>query len=186
MAKPRARTSKRHGDSDDSPAATLENETEAANTNGDDNDEPRYRSHKAPTKVGGGGLFNVYKRNQGRNTRLGTAVGAAIIVGGFVWYLYDLLEVYDSLYVQAGVAAAVGLVLGLLAYWLIGVHHRASDFLIATDGELKKVNWSSKKEVIGSTKVVIFTTLLMAVVLFFVDIVFLKLFQFIGVWEATG
>jgi preprotein translocase SecE subunit len=117
---------------------------------------------------------------------LGTAIGAGIIVGGLVWFLYEQLEVYNSLYLQTGIAGAVGLVFALLAYWLIAVNPRSCDFLIHTDGELKKVNWSTRKEVIGSTKVVIATTLLMAVILFVVDIIFLRFFQLIGVWEATG
>ncbi len=42
--------------------------------------------------------------------------------------------------------------------------------MIATEGEMKKVSWSSKKEIIGSTKVVIVTLLLMGLVLFLVDL----------------
>ena len=38
------------------------------------------------------------------------------------------------------------------------------DFLIATDSEMKKVNWTSRKELIGSTKVVIVFMFLIAVV----------------------
>ena len=37
------------------------------------------------------------------------------------------------------------------------------DFLIATDSEMKKVNWTSRKELIGSTKVVILFMFLIAV-----------------------
>ena len=37
------------------------------------------------------------------------------------------------------------------------------DFLIATDSEMKKVNWTSRKELIGSTKVVIFFMFVIAV-----------------------
>ena len=36
------------------------------------------------------------------------------------------------------------------------------DFLIATDSEMKKVNWTSRKELIGSTKVVIIFMFLIA------------------------
>src|SRR3712207_7866772 len=36
------------------------------------------------------------------------------------------------------------------------------DFLIATDSEMKKVNWTSRRELIGSTKVVIVFMFLIA------------------------
>ncbi|MBI1827694.1 MAG: preprotein translocase subunit SecE [Planctomycetes bacterium] len=53
--------------------------------------------------------------------------------------------------------------------------------MIATEGEMKKVNWSSRREVVGSTKVVILFSMAMALYLFVVDIVFQTLFQAIGV-----
>ena len=43
------------------------------------------------------------------------------------------------------------------------------DFLIATDSEMKKVNWTSRKELIGSTQVVIMFMFLIALFLFAVD-----------------
>jgi preprotein translocase subunit SecE len=58
---------------------------------------------------------------------------------------------------------------------------RMADFMIATEGEMKKVSWSSKREVIGSTKVVIFTTFALALILFAVDIIFKNFFQTINV-----
>jgi preprotein translocase SecE subunit len=45
-----------------------------------------------------------------------------------------------------------------------------ADFLIATDSEMKKVNWTSRKELIGSTKVVIFFMVIIASVLFVIDV----------------
>jgi preprotein translocase subunit SecE len=141
-----------------------------------------YYAPPKPTRSGG--VFTIYKRNQGKNTRIGTAVGAGIIIGGLGWFLYDQLEVYNSLYLQTGVAAAAIGLLGLLTFWLVAFKPRSVDFLIATDSELKKVNWSTRKEVIGSTKVVIVTTVLLAVILFVVDLCFLRFFQWIGVWEV--
>jgi preprotein translocase subunit SecE len=67
--------------------------------------------------------------------------------------------------------------------WMVN-RQRVADFLIATEGEMKKVSWSSRKEVIGSTKVVIVTTLIMAAVLFVVDIVFQLFFKSIGILGA--
>jgi preprotein translocase subunit SecE len=58
---------------------------------------------------------------------------------------------------------------------------RTADFLIATEGEMKKVSWSNRREIIGSTKVVIFATLTMAVMLFVVDLIFSWFFEKVGV-----
>ncbi|MBU0641058.1 MAG: preprotein translocase subunit SecE [Planctomycetes bacterium] len=56
--------------------------------------------------------------------------------------------------------------------------------MIATEGEMKKVNWSSKKEVIGATKVVIVTVLALGAMLFIVDIFFMTVFGGIGVLKV--
>ena len=52
-----------------------------------------------------------------------------------------------------------------------------ADFLIAAEGELKKVNWSSRKEIAVSTFVVIIVVLLMAALLGATDFVFQLVFQ---------
>ena len=71
----------------------------------------------------------------------------------------------------------------ILTYWLVGVSPRTVEFLIATDGEMKKVNWSSRRDVMGSTWVVILWSVLIAGGLFTVDLAFAKLFQLIGVLQ---
>ncbi|MFQ6049008.1 MAG: preprotein translocase subunit SecE [Phycisphaerae bacterium] len=53
--------------------------------------------------------------------------------------------------------------------------------MIATEGEMKKVSWSTRREVIGSTKVVIAVVIMLAVMLFVVDTVFAVFFNFIDV-----
>ena len=64
------------------------------------------------------------------------------------------------------------------------------DFLVATDSEMKKVNWTSRKELIGSTKVVIFFMFLIAVILFLLDRIIGALMYLIGVlknpWWGGG
>ncbi len=69
---------------------------------------------------------------------------------------------------------------GLFVLWIVN-RPRAADFLIATEGEMKKVSWSSKKEIIGSTKVVIITTFILAVILFGIDFLFQMLFTKAGI-----
>jgi preprotein translocase subunit SecE len=58
------------------------------------------------------------------------------------------------------------------------------DFLIATESEMKKVTWSSRKEVWGATKVVIGMVIFLAVGLFCVDFAFTWFFWKIGVLKA--
>ncbi|NLW87690.1 MAG: preprotein translocase subunit SecE [Planctomycetes bacterium] len=67
-----------------------------------------------------------------------------------------------------------------LTFWILN-KPSAADFLIATESEMKKVSWSSRKEVIGSTKVVIVTTFIMAALLAGVDLLFILLFSWMGV-----
>ncbi|HMN42362.1 MAG TPA: preprotein translocase subunit SecE [Phycisphaerales bacterium] len=72
-----------------------------------------------------------------------------------------------------GVAAAVVLLLGaILAYYMTAMHRRFVEFLIATDGEMKKVNWSTARDIRMSTVVVILASVTMAGSLFVVDIAF--------------
>ncbi len=43
------------------------------------------------------------------------------------------------------------------------------EFLIATDGEMKKVNWSTRKEVRGLPMVVVIASFLLAMIIFVID-----------------
>jgi preprotein translocase subunit SecE len=55
--------------------------------------------------------------------------------------------------------------------------------MIATESEMRKVNWPSRRELVGSTWIVICGTLLMALVLLAIDVGFVSFFQWIGVLE---
>ena len=83
-------------------------------------------------------------------------------------------------YLRFGVPTMVVVALGLLMFWLMN-RPKTADFLIATEGEMKKVSWSSKKEIVGSTKVVIITTFIMATLLFAVDLLFVVLFRWMKI-----
>ncbi len=140
---------------------------------------------KSPDK----GLFTQYKAEQGRTTRVGTFVGAGLLVVWGAKFLFDQLTVYEGdeawrLLVTRGIPVAFLVVIGGLVWRFIFSHHGASDFLIATEGEMKKVSWSSRREVIGSTKVVILFTVLMAAMLFVVDLLFQTFFSSIGVLKT--
>jgi preprotein translocase SecE subunit len=81
-----------------------------------------------------------------------------------------------------GLAAAVMLVIGAgLAYWATAMNQRFVDFLIATDGEMKKVNWSTARDIRMSTLVVIFASLVLSLSLFVVDVSFQWIFTKAGI-----
>ena len=101
-------------------------------------------------------------------------------------FLYEQLQVYEGdeawrLLITRGIPIAFGVALFALAWWVAFVSRPSSDFMIATEGEMKKVSWSSKREIIGSTKVVILFTVLMALFLFLVDLAFQTMFSGMGI-----
>ena len=136
------------------------------------------------SRVGG---MSIYKPGQGYYTRMGTAIGAGVLLAGLWNFMYGEMEVYVdpdtpwTMYLQIGVPALVVVAMGALVYWLVGKNRRTCDFLILTEGEMKKVSWSTGREVVGSTKVVIFVVIAMTLLLFCVDYVFIRFFRLIGV-----
>lgn len=125
--------------------------------------------------------MQIYRKNQGRWTRIGTVAGIGILGVVGAAYMWEKLPVGWGTY-----RAIIPLVVILtLAYALFRVVNgkKSADFMIATEGEMKKVSWSSKKEIIGSTKVVIVTLLLMGFIIFLVDQGFRHFFRTIGVQQ---
>jgi len=94
------------------------------------------------------------------------------------------IESIPVTYVQAGVAMAIILLGAALLYWFVALNRGSVEFLIATDGEMRKVNWSTRREVIGSTQVVIVAAFLIAGILFVVDIGFGSFFRWIDVLQS--
>ena len=125
--------------------------------------------------------MQIYRKTQGRWTRLGTVAGVGVLTVIGAWHMWRELPSGLGLF-RAIIPLA--LMLGCFVILVRVVNgKKAADFMIATEGEMKKVSWSSKKEIIGSTKVVIVTSLLMGVVLFLVDLLFHKIFQFLKVQQ---
>lgn len=133
----------------------------------------------------------IYKSGQGYYTRMGTAAAAAVLsLLGLYWlWGYAIrIRIGDIVptYVAAGVTILVGAILTWFVYDLVFRRPRTGDFLIATEGELKKVNWSSRREVTGSTTVVIVTIALTTVFVFFVDKIFYWFFALIRVIDTPS
>ena len=128
-------------------------------------------------------MFEIYKRGQGKYTRIVTfaSVTAIAMIGA-----YTLSQKLDaaSVAIRFGIPTAAVVGMALLMFWMVN-RPKSADFLIATEGEMKKVSWSSRKEVVGSTKVVIVTTFIMAVILFGVDFVFTVAFSWLGIMRLS-
>jgi preprotein translocase subunit SecE len=142
----------------------------------------------------GGGFFSIYKKGQGYWTRMGTALAAAFIAllcGDFAYTQMNAIpygrnDHGDPLYIPKQVSASVALfILASIIFFAWRAMNKPShvDFLIATDSEMKKVNWTTRAELMGSTKVVIFFVLLISAFLFMLDVIFGYFFQLIKVLE---
>jgi preprotein translocase subunit SecE len=166
-------------------------------TPNDPGERPASRPAAAP-----GGFLTVYKRGQGYYTRLGTAVGAGLLIAATLLFFYREFKAWELFqgreynaagevvrtYIRTGwvigAVSVVGLVLAGLAWWLMNKPDNA-EFLIATDSEMKKVNWTSRSVLVGSTKVVIFFMFAVAIFLFVTDVVFGYFFHWIHVLETS-
>jgi len=116
--------------------------------------------------------LSIYKNGQGKYTRLGTAAGGALIAAIGCLQLYRTLEAADiSLWVETMVPVAIFLAVSVVTFWLVNKPNVA-DFMIASEGEMKKVNWSSRQEIVVSTVVVISVVIIFAVLLGAADFAF--------------
>src|SRR5438093_1481953 len=132
--------------------------------------EEKFRPQPPP----GQGFFHIYKSGQGYWTRMGTAAGAVLLGLLTADFVYRQIPPQIE-YLNKHRGVALWISLGFLAaysalVWWVMNKPRNADFLIATDSEMKKVNWTSRKDLIGSTKVVIFFMFLIAFLLFAIDV----------------
>ena len=130
-------------------------------------------------------IFSIYKRGQGKHTRLITGFVAATIVVLGCLRLYVKLEASEfgvdqqtTLLIATLVPASVFVILALLIVWIVNKPSIA-DFMIAAEGEMKKVSWSSRKEITASTIIVICVVALMATLLWAVDLTFRTFFMWL-------
>jgi len=122
-------------------------------------------------------LTQIYKPGQGKYTRLGTGISMAVVVGFGCWRLYTMLQAADiNIWITTMVPVILFVGLSTLTYWLLN-KPSVADFLIASEGELKKVNWSSRKEVAVSTLVVILVVIAMGILLGATDLIFSMIFR---------
>jgi preprotein translocase SecE subunit len=167
------------GNEGNDPMAGEEHEDEER----EEREQPVAGRQAQPAGGVGGGFFHVYKPGQGYWTRLCTVLTAGALVLVTAQFLYvQLLRARFNVPVPWAAGSVGALVVGaVVALWYYLNKPVVVDFLIATESEMKKVNWTSRKELFGSTKVVILFMFIISGLLFFVDVMFGYFFHLIGV-----
>ena len=124
----------------------------------------------------------VYKPNQGRIVRQLTCLAIWVVIGLGCWALYSTLRgsLESGSYLIPGIPA-LALIAGAWFGFRVVNWPRFADFLIAVEAEMNKVTWPGKEELIRAAIVVIFTIFFLAVALFLFDIIWQRLFSFLGV-----
>lgn len=123
--------------------------------------------------------FDIYKRGQGKHTRLCTAFGIALVVGLGCLALFRTLQATDlNMWIQTMVPAGLFVASGFLIFWAIN-KPGVADFMISSEGEVKKVSWSSRKEIVASTFIVICVVVLLAAFLGITDLIFRMFFTWL-------
>jgi preprotein translocase subunit SecE len=126
-------------------------------------------------------LTHIYKPGQAKNTRLVTGISSGAIVALGCYRLYQILLATDmNIWIQTMVPVIIFVAFGVFIYWALN-KPSVADFMIAAEGELKKVNWSTRHEVFVSTVVVIVVVMVLAVLLgaadLFYQLAFRELFK---------
>jgi preprotein translocase SecE subunit len=128
----------------------------------------------------------IYKAGQGYWVRLMSAYGlGAIVALGLVWLWKEMQGVtlfgFEPTYVRVVIMLLTALVFAWFGWMIIGIRHKSVEFLIASEGEMRKVNWSSRREVELSTRAVIGLTILIAVYCWAFDVGFASIFRWMTV-----
>jgi preprotein translocase SecE subunit len=125
--------------------------------------------------------LTVYKKGQGTAAR-GLAGVVAVLLGTWAAYqMYATLQGSHDVVRVVGTAIVAGVFVGAPVY-LILFQRQVVDILIETQQEMRKVAWSSRAEVIGSTIVVLVTVVILAVYIFVTDQVVIGLFRLIRLY----
>ena len=102
-------------------------------------------------------------------------VSASINAGGDAIILLDTsglpFEVFGKEFLSAHVVAAIFLVGSMVGVYILVNRPRVAGFLVEVEGELRKVSWPTRREVLGSTLVVLILMAVLAAYIFLVDFV---------------
>ena len=102
-----------------------------------------------------------------------------ILIGLGCFQLYRILEGSEaSLWVRTMVPTFIFVVFSGLGFWLVN-RVTVADFMISAESEMKKVSWSSRKEITVSTFIVISVVVIVAVLLGVTDLIFQMFFRWL-------
>ena len=121
--------------------------------------------------------LEIYKHGQGKYTRLWSSVGVAAVIGLGCYRLYEKLGVLtNNLWLQTMIPTVAFVVLAGTVFWVTN-RPSVADFMIAAEGEIKKVNWSSRQEITVSTFIVMVVVVFLALLLGTSDLILQVLFN---------
>jgi len=139
--------------------------------------------------------FGVYKRNQGRIVRQVTLAALVVTAAMGFYRLHETLRPHAVDWsARTGVPAAIWhvavpfaltLACAWIAFRLINFP-RFADFMIAVEAEMNKVSWPARAELIRASLVVLVTIIVLAVVLYVFDYVWLNFFVLLKVFPQTS
>ena len=114
--------------------------------------------------------------------------GLVAVLGAiWLWRMLETVNVgFPAIYLASGVAALFLAIIGAAIWWFVGWNTRSVDFLVATEGEMKKVNWSTRHELVGSTVVVIAVVIIISLFCWLFDFIFSTLFVWMKVLDMRS
>ncbi len=149
---------------------------------------PRYQEWMRQLEHQGWFHSRWYKRNQGQLVRRLTVLGILLILFPGIWvllnsswlvttvhgdWLVSLPFTSTKLLLLPDIQYTLPLLLGAAAIWfanrVVNIPEFA-DFLIATEAEMKKVSWTTRKRLVSDTIVVLVTVFLMTIFLMIIDL----------------
>lgn len=130
-------------------------------------------------------LFQVdlYKPSMGRIVRQVVFFTLLVIFIMAGWRLRTMLSMENT---TNGLTLflAVSAVGAWFSYRLVN-YPRLADFLISVEGEMAKISWPTKTELIRSAIVVIVVMIILAVLLWLFDTIWFQLFTWLGIIPAA-
>jgi preprotein translocase subunit SecE len=135
---------------------------------------------KAETTLGTELLSSrLFKPNQGRMVRQGTAVAVAVLFLAAAWRLRVTILSDAPQWLNLSLPAVVAVLGCWFAFRLVS-WPRFANFLISVEAEMDKVSWASWRYLKRATGVVLVTMVVLAAYLFTWDIIWQQIFGFVG------
>ena len=128
--------------------------------------------------------LRLHKRTQGKLVRQVTlyAIAGGVAVGAYTLsqgWLADL-----SRPVQIGIPVAITAIGAWVAFRLVN-HLPFAEFLISVEAEMERVSWAGKDELYRATLVVIGMMLIMGVVLYAYDLIWVQVLSFLQILRVV-